>query len=196
MLRLGLTGGIGSGKSTVASMLERHGAHVLDADVIARSCTGPGGLAIPGILSAFGREFIGVDGSMDRQKMREHAFAHPEARKVLEAIIHPLVKDQMERLASLSHAPCVLMDIPLLAESTHWRPRLDRILVVDCSTDCQVQRVMDRSGWSRELSLQVIAQQATRPQRLAIADMVISNEGLSLSELQCSVSRLAAYLGL
>lgn len=196
MLRLGLTGGIGSGKSTVASMLERHGAHLLDADVIARSCTGPDGVAIPSILTAFGSEFIDVDGSMDRQKMREHVFAHPEARKVLEDIIHPLVKVQMERLASLSQAPCVVMDIPLLAESTHWRPRLDRILVVDCSTDCQVQRVMDRSGWSRELSLQVIEQQATRPQRLAIADMVISNEGLSLSELQSSVSRLAAYLGL
>lgn len=196
MLRLGLTGGIGSGKSTVASMLKRHGAHLLDADVIARSCTGPDGVAIPSILTAFGSEFIDVDGSMDRQKMREHVFAHPEARKVLEDIIHPLVKVQMERLASLSQAPCVVMDIPLLAESTHWRPRLDRILVVDCSTDCQVQRVMDRSGWSRELSLQVIEQQATRPQRLAIADMVISNEGLSLSELQSSVSRLAAYLGL
>lgn len=196
MLRLGLTGGIGSGKSTVASMFERHGAHLLDADVIARSCTGPDGVAIPSILTAFGSEFIDVDGSMDRQKMREHVFAHPEARKVLEDIIHPLVKVQMERLASLSQAPCVVMDIPLLAESTHWRPRLDRILVVDCSTDCQVQRVMDRSGWSRELSLQVIEQQATRPQRLAIADMVISNEGLSLSELQSSVSRLAAYLGL
>lgn len=196
MLRLGLTGGIGSGKSTVASMLECHGAHLLDADVIARSCTGPQGLATPSILNAFGKEFIGVDGSMDRQKMREHVFAHPEARKVLEDIIHPLVKAQMERLTSLSQAPCVVMDIPLLAESTHWRPRLDRILVVDCSTDCQVQRVMDRSGWSRKLSLRVIAQQATRQQRLAIADMVISNEGLSLSELQSSVSRLAAYLGL
>lgn len=196
MLRLGLTGGIGSGKSTVARMLGLVGAQVIDADEVARGCTQPGGMAMPAIAAHFGSEFIDVDGAMHRQRMREHVFAHPDAKRILESIIHPLVKAELERLAEQSQAPCVVMDIPLLTESSHWRPRLDRILVVDCSTDCQEHRVMKRNGWTREQTQQVIAQQASRAQRLAIADAVIFNEGLGLDELQYQVSVLATHLGL
>lgn len=196
MLRLGLTGGIGSGKSTVAHMLALHGAQVVDADEIARACTQPGGLAMSAIAARFGVEFIDIDGAMNRQKMREHVFAHPNAKRELESIIHPFVEAEMQRLTEQSQARCVVMDIPLLTESPHWRPRLDRILVVDCSTNCQEDRVMNRNGWSREQTRTVIKQQATRAQRLVIADAVIVNEGLGLNELQHQVSVLAAYLGL
>ena len=196
MLRLGLTGGIGSGKSTVAQILVRHGATLIDADDIAKRCTLPGGLAMPAISKRFGKEFVQEDGAMDRAKMREHVFAHPEARQLLEQIIHPLVQQEIWRQAAASAAPLTVFDIPLLVESAHWRHMLDRIVVVDCAVDTQIKRVMDRNGWTREQVEAVIAQQSPRALRLAAADAVLCNDGMNLETLRNLVLGLGRKMGL
>ena len=149
-LRLGLTGGIGSGKSTVAGMLATLGAVILDADAESRRVTAAGGAATGPIAMLFGPQFIDVHGALDRDAMRTRVFEDPSARKQLEEIIHPLVQDAISRLAvqaGTAGARCVVFDIPLLVESGHrWRARVDRVLVVDCDTDTQRQRVVSRSG--------------------------------------------------
>lgn len=199
MQRIGLTGGIGSGKSTVLQTLQSLGAATADADAIARSVTAPGGAAIPGIRERFGAEFIAADGSMDRARMRAHAFAEPAARRELEAIIHPLVSAairEREAQARTEGRACLVFDIPLLVESGRWRAQLDRVLVVDCRPETQVERVMARSGLAREEVEAIIAAQAPRGLRLAAADVVVFNEGLSLAQLARTVTQAARGFGL
>lgn len=195
-LRLGLTGGIGSGKSTVAKLLQARGATVIDADAISRACTVAGGSAMPAVRNTFGSAFIAPDGSLDRQRMREHVFAQPQARKTLESIIHPLVGAEVRRLASASTSTCVVFDVPLLVESTHWRHQLDQVLVVDCSHETQIRRVAERNGWERSAIEDVIKSQSPRAVRLAAADVALFNDGHGIEALQHLVTQLANRFGL
>jgi dephospho-CoA kinase len=197
--RIGLTGGIGSGKSTVLAMLQERGAVAIDADAISRATTAPGGAAIPLIAQRFGPEFIAADGALDRARMRERAYAHPEARRELEQIIHPLVGAEIERqvqAALAAGAHCMVFDIPLLVESGRWRQQVDRVLVVDCEPETQVARVVARSGLAAEEVRAIIAAQAPRALRLAAADLVICNEGLTLDALRNEVEQAARAFGL
>jgi len=196
MHRVGLTGGIGSGKSTVANTLKACGATVLDADHVARMCTQAGGAAMPDIRHHFGEAFVSVDGSMDRDRMRTHVFANPQAKVLLESIIHPRVHEELERLVHTSHAACVVFDVPLLVESGRWRSRLDTVLVVDCARETQIARVMARNGWPRQQVESVIAQQSPHAVRLASADGVLWNDGIDLPALQALVLGMARRLGL
>ena len=198
-LRVGLTGGIGSGKSTVLAMLAQLGATAIDADAISRSTTAAGGAAIAEISRVFGADFITPQGALHRERMREHTFSNPQARKQLEAIVHPLVGAESARqvdAALAAGAKCIVFDIPLLVESGRWRQQVDRVLVIDCSVDTQVARVMQRSGLAEDAVRAIIAAQATREQRLAAADIVICNEHLSLEELGHEVKQAAAAFGL
>lgn len=198
-LRVGLTGGIGSGKSTVLAMLGKLGAATIDADAISRSATATGGAALDEIERTFGPQFITADRALDRERMRSLTFGDPGARKKLEAIIHPLVGAESARqvqAALAAQAKCIVFDIPLLVESGRWRQQVDRVLVVDCSVETQVARVMQRSGLAQEAVRAIIAAQATRAQRLAAADLVICNEGLSLEQLAREIEQAASRFGL
>lgn len=199
VMRLGLTGGIGSGKTTVANLLSQHGAAIVDADVISRQATAAGGRAIEPIAQAFGPEFITPDGALDRDRMRALAFSDPTARRRLEQIVHPLVGQETSRLAQAAidagHR-CVVFDIPLLVESAHWRQRVDQVLVVDCRPGTQVERVQRRSGLGREEIERILASQASRITRLRAADHVVCNDGLTLSQLARLVQQLASRFGL
>lgn len=199
VLRLGLTGGIGSGKSTLARLLAQRGATLVDADAIARQMTAPGGLAMALIASVFGPEFITSSGALDRRKMRALAYADSAARERLEAIIHPLVAQETQRqaaLAAVQGCSCIVFDIPLLVESTRWRRQLDLVLVVDCAPETQISRVMARDRLTRQDIERIMATQSTRQQRLAAADVVIFNQGLSLDELTDQVAQIAPRFGL
>lgn len=189
-LRIGLTGGIGSGKSTVAASLSDLGASVIDTDAIARSLTLPGGTAMDTIAAVFGAEFIDASGGLDRSRMREHVFAEPSARQRLEAILHPLIRDETARQATAAAGQVLVFDVPLLVESGHWREQADRVLVVDCEEVTQVARVTARSGWSEQAVRQVIAQQARRSERRACADAIVYNESLTREELSAEVRAL------
>ncbi len=192
-LRLGLTGGIGSGKSTVGQMLQDRGATVIDADAIARSVTAPQGAAMPAIASTFGPDFVDANGALDRERMRMHVFANASAKQTLEAIIHPLVAQETQRQvdqAMSAGARVLVFDVPLLVESGRWQAQVDRVLVVDCLHETQVQRVMARSQLSRETVTAIIAAQATRATRLKAADWVIYNEGISTDQLRQRVDTL------
>ena len=202
MLRLGLTGGIGSGKSTVAQMLAGHGATLIDADAISRATTAAGGAAIEQIAAQFGFDAINADGAMNRNVMRQRVFDDPAVKKQLEAIIHPLVSQESARQAELAGqagSAWVVFDIPLLVESRRWRQQLDKVLVVDCEETTQISRVMAReatnsdnnNGWTQDAVEKVMAQQATRAQRRAAADWVIYNDGLSLARLAGQVQKIA-----
>lgn len=196
---VGLTGGIGSGKSTVAAMLARHGAAVIDADAISRQTTAAGGTAIAAIRQAFGPEFITPDGALDRDRMRERVFRDPGARRQLEHIVHPLVGLETARQTQAAIAAgrrCIVFDVPLLVESGHWRPRLDQVLVVDCRPEVQVERTMQRSGLARDAVMDILANQASREARLRAADIVLCNDGLSLQELALEVEQMAGRFGL
>jgi dephospho-CoA kinase len=195
--RIGLTGGIGSGKSTVARRFAALGALVVDTDALARALTAPGGAALPAIAAAFGDAMIGPDGAMDRARMRALAFGQPAERQRLEAILHPMIGEATRAQASRASAgQAVVFDVPLLTESGTWRARVDRVVVVDCAEATQVARVVERSGWTAEAVERVIAQQASRAQRRAIADAVIVNEALSLARLDAEVDALwAAWAG-
>lgn len=186
-LHVGLTGGIGSGKSTVAAMLVALGAVLVDTDAIAHALTASGGAALPALANEFGPGIIAADGSMDRGRMRALAFGDAGARRRLEAILHPMIGAEATRQAGRAGAKPVVFDVPLLAASSHWRQRVARVLVVDCLEATQVQRVVQRSGWSQEQVHRVIAQQSTRPARRAIADAVIFNDSLSQAALQDEV---------
>ena len=196
MFRLGLTGGIGSGKSSVAQCLGELGAALIDADEISRRCTLAGGLAMPCIAREFGHEFVQPDGAMDRARMREHVFSTPDAKQKLESIIHPLVHNEVQRLADAVTAPCLVFDVPLLVESARWRSQLDRILVVDCSMETQVARVMARNGWPRSQIEAIVKQQSPREHRLTAADWMLGNDGIDMATLRALVRRLAPRLGL
>lgn len=189
--RLGLTGGIGSGKSTVAGLLARLGAWVVDTDAISRSLSAAGGSAIPALQATFGDDFIDSSGALDRARMRDLVFRDPSARQRLEQLLHPLIGQETVRQAALA-APgqMVVFDVPLLVESGRWRALVDAVLVVDCSVATQVERVTRRSGLAPAEVERIIAQQATREQRAAAADAIIHNDGLSLTELEAEVQGL------
>jgi dephospho-CoA kinase len=191
-LRIGLTGGIGSGKSTVARLLVAHGATLVDTDAIARALTQPGGAAMPALAAEFGAGMLTADGALDRERMRERAFADPAAKSRLEAILHPMIGAETQAQAALAGTRPVVFDVPLLTESTHWRERVDRVLVVDCREATQVERVMKRSGWAAGAVQRVIALQAARAARRAIADAVIFNDGLTQDALADEVRSLWA----
>ncbi len=191
--RIGLTGGIGSGKSTVAARLVARGAALIDTDAIAHALTATGGAAMPALRETFGSLAVAPDGALDRAYMRQTVFADPSARQRLESILHPLIAEQAAAQALAAQrggSPVLVFDVPLLAESGRWRGRCDRILVVDSSVDSQVGRVRARSGWSEEQVRRVIAQQAGRAARRAIADAVIHNDGLELAALAAEVDAL------
>ena len=197
--RIGLTGGIGSGKSTAAKVLAQLGAAVIDADAMARSVTAPGGPAIAPVRAAFGEAVLDAQGGLDRQRMRELAFTDAQVKKQLEAIVHPLVKhaiDQQAQSALAAGARVLVFDIPLLVESGRWRERVDGVLVIDCSTDTQIARVQARNGWPREQILAIIQAQASREQRQAAADWLILNDGLGLDAFEAEVAQLAQQWGL
>ncbi len=191
-LVIGLTGGIGSGKSTVSQMLTDLGAHLVDTDAISRSLTAAGGAAIPHIASHLGEHLIDPQGAMDRTRMRELAFADPTVLARLEGILHPLIGQHADAHArTAAPGQHIVYDVPLLAESgRRWRDKVDHILVIDAEPETQIARVMMRSGWPREAVEAVLAKQATREMRRAIADHVILNEGLSLEELRNEVGKL------
>ena len=198
-LRLGLTGGIGSGKSTVASILGQLGAAIIDADAISRSVTAAGGPAIGAIVSAFGSEFITPEGAVDRDRMRETVYADASARKRLEAIVHPLVGQEVQRqseVAIQAGCGCLVFDVPLLVESRHWRQKVNRVLVVDCTPAVQIARVMSRNGLSRGAVEKIIASQAPREVRLRAADAVVFNDQLDLEQLAHKVKQIAHWFGL
>ena len=198
-LHLGLTGGIGSGKSTVAEVLTRLGAFVIDADALSRATTAIGGAALPAIAATFGEDMITSQGALNRDRMRERIFSDPAAKQQLEAIIHPLVGHQIQQAAlnaEQSGAICIVYDIPLLVESGHWRSKLDKILVVDCSKATQKSRVVLRSGLTLEQIEKIMASQASRTERLQAADYVIYNDGISLDELAAQVQQMGAQFGL
>ncbi|MDI9336672.1 MAG: dephospho-CoA kinase [Gammaproteobacteria bacterium] len=187
MLKIGLTGGIGSGKSLVAHCLRELGVPVIDLDHLAHSLTQKNGLAILPIAETFGEEYI-VDGSLDRAKMRQWVFADSKARQKLEAILHPLIQQMLERqLAELQGEARVVLEIPLLVESRVWRRKLDKIWVVDCLEATQIDRVQVRSHLERRQIEQIMQQQAKRLDKLAAADLVIYNQGKTLDALQSEV---------
>ncbi len=192
-LHLGLTGGIGSGKSTVAHMLVERGAALVDADAIAREVTAPRGPAIALIAKHFGTQFITSDQALHRDAMRELVFRDPSAKKALEDIIHPMVGQEIWRQAQVASSAgyrVVVFDVPLLVESGRWRSVLHKILVVDCFVETQIQRVIQRSGLTPETVQSIIKMQSSRPQRLAAADWVVYNEQLSLAQLNTEVMKL------
>ena len=192
MRTIGLTGGIGSGKSTVAATLVACGAELVDTDAIARALTAPGGAAIVPLAQRFGASILGADGALDRQHMREMAFGDSATKAQLEAVLHPMIGAEAARQAAAAAGGIVVFDVPLLTESAHWRARVERVLVVDCDEATQRQRVTQRPGWSEEAAARVIAQQASRARRRAIADAVIFNQGIGVDELALQVRALWA----
>lgn len=175
--KLGLTGGIGSGKSTVADMFADLGATLVDTDLIAHQLTAPGGLAISAISQEFGSNYITAEGAMDRAKMRETVFQNTEAKLRLEAILHPLIWQESQRQAELAQGSYLIYVVPLLVESGKWKDRVDRVLVVDCPEELQIQRVMQRNALSQAQVQAIMQHQANRAERLAAADDVILNDG-------------------
>jgi dephospho-CoA kinase len=188
---VGLTGGIGSGKTTVANMFEARGATLIDADQIAHALTAPGGAAIPHIHAQFGQAFITPDGAMDRARVREYVFAEPTAKARLEAILHPMIRIETERAAQEATGLYLIFVVPLLIESGSWKERASRVLVVDCPEDLQIRRVMSRSGLTEDAVRAIMAAQASRQARLAAADDVILNDG-DTAALEPQVERLHA----
>lgn len=186
---VGLTGGIGSGKSAAADLFAEFGAELVDTDLIAHQLTGPGGEAMAAISERFGPQVVRHDGGLDRDAMRALAFAEPDARKALEAILHPLIRAEAERRIAESRAPYVVLVVPLLIESGSYRSRVRRVCVVDVPEDVQVARVMRRNGFDETRVRSIMAAQADRASRLAAADDVIENAG-DLAALRAQVERL------
>lgn len=188
MFKLGLTGGIGSGKTYVANLLAGWGASVIDTDQIAHALTAPEGLAIAPIREAFGAELIGPDGALDRARMRELVFATPSQRTALEGILHPLIAQEVFAQAQAATGLYAVFVVPLLVESGRWRDRIDRLCVVDCEETTQIERVQARSGIPIDTIRRILAAQATRAQRLAVADDIIVNSAnTTLEELEKQV---------
>lgn len=192
-LRIGVTGGIGSGKSTVGRLLAGDLGVWIDVDAISHALTASGGLAMPALIDAFGPDIAAADGSLDRTRMRARVFSDRSARQRLEAVLHPLIGAEAESRAEAGRragTPSVVFDVPLLVESGRWRARVDRVLVVDCDAATQVRRVQARSGWPETDVQRVIAQQASRAARRAVADAVIVNDRDDLEALRLAVHRL------
>jgi dephospho-CoA kinase len=192
-LTIGLTGGIGSGKSTLARMLVEQGAALVDTDAIARELTAAGGAAIEPVRLEFGDEVIGPDGAMDRSVARARAFADPQWRQRLEALLHPMIwqRAMQSAQALAATAPYLVFDVPLLAESAASAQRFDRVLLVDCPVPLQVARVVQRGQLNRAEADAIVAAQASRAQRLALADDVVFN-GAGLTGLAQRALRLHA----
>ncbi len=188
-LVVGLTGGIGSGKSAAADAFARLGATVVDTDAIAHELTGPGGAAVPEVRRLFGRAFVDASGAMDRKRMRDLVFSDAEEKARLEALLHPLIRaESMRRIASAA-GPYVVHVVPLLIESPDYRAQVGRVLVVDCPEALQVARVRQRSGLPEGEIRRIMASQIQREKRLAAADDVIDNSG-SIAALQQQVRQL------
>jgi len=190
--RIGLTGGIGSGKSTVAGVLVSLGAALVDTDAIARTLTSPGGAALPALAEGFGPAILGADGALDRDRMRALAFGDAGQRRRLESILHPMIGAEAQRQAAAAADRVVVFDVPLLVESSRWRQQVQRVLVVDCREATQVQRVVQRSGWTEAAVHAVLAQQASRAARRAAADAVLFNDGIGLEQLRADIRTLWA----
>lgn len=186
---VGLTGGIGSGKSAAADLFGEFGATIVDTDAIAHELTVPGGAAIEPIRSAFGAEVIAHNGALDRAVMRRRVFADAQAKVRLEGILHPMIRDEADRRCVASRAPYVVLVVPLLVESGGYRSRVQRVVVVDCPEEIQVARVMSRSGLTAEEARAIMAVQVARAQRLAAADDVVDNGG-ELAALRPQVEAL------
>jgi len=198
-LRLGLTGGIGSGKSTAAAILREAGATIIDADAIVKDITATNGTAIEPIEISFGSSMLTADRALDRVKMRQLIFTDSTAKSTLETILHPIVGRTMAQQADLAEqagARCIVFDIPLLVESAHWRSSLDRILVVDCTQSIQIDRVTRRSGLNEAEVREIVRTQATRTQRLAAADWVVFNDNITTDTLAQQVQEIARQFGL
>ena len=198
--RIGLTGGIGSGKSTFGALLQKRGAALVDSDQIARQVTGPGGAAIAAIVQRFGPEFVDDTGALDRGRMRELAYSAPDARTALEAIVHPLVSlhsSQQAQAAEDAGTRVIVFDVPLLVESGRWVQRLDAVIVIDCPPALQIQRVMSRSGLNRSTVEAILAAQSPRNIRRASADIVVHNgDNCTLADLHKMAEQVATRLGL
>ena len=193
---VGLTGGIGSGKSTVADLFVAHGAGLVDTDEIAHQLTAAGGLAMSQIVATFGAELADTQGALDRAAMRRLVFSDPGARGRLESILHPLIRQISDQRCAESIEPYVILAVPLLIESGNYRQRCDRIVVVDCPEQVQISRVMARNSLQENEVRAILKAQASREQRLAIADEVIDN-GDELTNLYPRVSELhLKYLAL
>ena len=186
---VGLTGGIGSGKTLVADLLATHGASIIDTDQIAHQLTAPGGLAMAAIRETFGNAYLTAGGALDRAKMRDRVFSDAGARRQLEAILHPLITQQTESAAQRAQGHYLVFVVPLLVESGRWADRVDRVLVVDCPEALQVERVMRRNQFTVPQVEAIMATQATREQRLALADDVIVNDG-HVDAVASAVARL------
>lgn len=195
MLRIGLTGGIGSGKSTVCGLFQKLGVPVIDTDLIARELVEPGSAALQKIVALFGQQLLHADGSLDRARLRQLVFSDKEQLMQLEQLLHPLIREEMEQRIRTLRSPYVLLAIPLLLEK-EWQHSLDRVLVVDCSESLQRERVAKRDGSSAETIEHIIARQIPRSQRLAAADDIINNNG-TIASLQQQVESLhQRYLSL
>ena len=197
--RLGLTGGIGSGKSTVANMFASLGAAVIDADAVSRRLTAPHGKAIEAITQEFGVTMISADGSLDRQRMRDLVFTSASAKKRLENILHPLIKleiQQQDQALTNSDIDLIIYDIPLLVESPNWRPLLDRVVVIDCSEKTQIERVMVRNTLKQGDIEKIIANQSSRKIRNSAADIVIFNDSITVEQLLEQVKQVAQHFAL
>jgi dephospho-CoA kinase len=191
MFSIGLTGGIGSGKSTVADLFAAHGVPLVDTDLIAHQVTAPGGVAMPLIASEFGADFVAANGALDRAKMRALVFADDTAKARLEAIVHPLIRAETERQRLAAGAAYHIVVVPLLVEAGDWSRRVTRVLVVDCPVDTQVARVMKRNGFTREQVLAIVAKQASREARIAAADdIIVNDESATLDQLSREVDAL------
>ena len=196
-LRLGVTGGIGSGKSTVCRQLRGMGASVIDADAISRAFTAVNGPALPAIAQAFGDAVFQAPGVLDRDRLRDMVFDDPKARERLQALLHPMIAAEIERQAEQAiacAAPCIAFDIPLLVESARWRPILHRVLVVDCSPATQIHRVGQRSGLDALSVQKIMSNQSSRAARLQCADFVIFNESLSIDEIDAQLGAMFPFL--
>jgi len=192
---VGLTGGVGSGKSAAARLFADLGAAVVDSDAIAHALTGADGAAMPAIAAAFGREVVAADGSLDRAAMRRRVFADGSARQLLERILHPLIQREAQRQVAAAQAPYVVLIVPLLLENlAAYRPLIDRIAVVDCDEQQQIERTASRPGVGIDQARAILAAQGSRAARLAIADDIIDNRA-GLAELEVRVRHLhQAYL--
>jgi len=188
---VGLTGGIGCGKTTVADMFAELGATLVDTDLIAHALTAPGGAAMAAIVAAFGPGFADADGALDRAAMRALVFADPGARARLEAILHPQIRDTALAAAAAASGPYVIFVVPLLIESGTWRARVARVLAIDCPEEVQVARVMARNNMTEQQVRAIMATQISRAARLAAADDVISNVG-GREDLRPQIARLHA----
>lgn len=192
VLRVGLTGGVASGKSAVATRLLARGVPVLDADAIARELTEPGSPALAEIFEGLGVQFRALDGTLDRRALREFVFDDPEARRRLESILHPRIRKLLEERAALAQGPYVVVAVPLLTEVGRYR-WMDVVVVVDVPREIQRARLLARDGVDAQLAERMLEAQATRAQRLAIADYVIANDG-TLADLDAAVDALHAQL--